>query len=599
MIIIKGTIVATWISTAKKLWGNAIVAKAMQNVGWQQDKLFLPTEDIDDTKPQKFVQLVSQSIGKPVNEVWYTIGKDNVAAFFGVYPSFFQNKNLYSFLASMYDVHVEVVKRIPGANPPELILTNVSSDEAVLSYRSKRAMFDYFQGLLVGAAEHYKEEIVTEVIKSTQDCIQIKIKFAYQIVNNKDYPVNKMFGFTRNIAAKAALIATCGCLVFIGLFSLIKLYIPWWSAVITGFVTWFSVRQLLKPMVVLKEEINSLIEYRYADTLKIETKDEFEDINNEINQYKKRVKAEFTGFNGTSDELNRYGGTFNELATKMGVTSDEITQVVNDVALAVTNQAENTTEAVGILNGNLTALKTVVEEQIVNNKHLKGAVEEINLGFTNVQNSSDKLNHSMNKFARVKVLVETLSTQAQKITQITGMVSAIAGQTNLLALNAAIEAARAGEQGRGFAVVAEEVRKLAEQSQQHSDVISSDVKIITTTINEVVDSVDEEYNVLANESKQLSSVVDDNMKHVDNIRDVSSNIIDMISKLEHEMKEINSVYGKIESIAAISEENSAATQEVSASVHTYNEKLQDMMQKIGEFKKITQNFSEDIHRYKI
>ena len=79
---------------------------------------------------------------------------------------------------------------------------------------------------------------------------------------------------------------------------------------------------------------------------------------------------------------------------------------------------------------------------------------------------------------------------------------------------------------------------------------------------------------------------------------VSSNIVEMISKLENEMNGIQQVYGKIESLAAISEENSAASEEVSAAVATYNIKLQDMMDKIGEFKKLTQNFTEDINKYR-
>ena len=117
-------------------------------------------------------------------------------------------------------------------------------------------------------------------------------------------------------------------------------------------------------------------------------------------------------------------------------------------------------------------------------------------------------------------------------------------------------------------------------------------------ISEVVKSVEEEFEVLASESVQLTKVVNNNNKHIKNVHFVSSNIVEMISKLENEMNGIQKVYGKIESLAAISEENSAASEEVSAAVATYNIKLQDMMDKIGEFKKLTHNFTEDINKYR-
>src|SRR5207237_9176110 len=76
----------------------------------------------------------------------------------------------------------------------------------------------------------------------------------------------------------------------------------------------------------------------------------------------------------------------------------------------------------------------------------------------------------------------SISTSSQRITDITGVIDAIAFQTNLLALNAAVEAARAGDSGRGFAVVAGEVRNLARRA---SDAAKEIKQLIGSSVDEI------------------------------------------------------------------------------------------------------------------
>jgi hypothetical protein len=148
----KGTVVGTWVSTARKVWGDQLTGQAMEHAGWTEDKMFLPTEEVDDSDPKKFVSYLAQETGKSEDDIWLAIGKDNIVTFSQSYPAFFQHESLYSFLRAMYDVHVVMVKRMPGAKPPELLIEPVSEYEAILSYRSKRGMFGYMKGLLTGAA---------------------------------------------------------------------------------------------------------------------------------------------------------------------------------------------------------------------------------------------------------------------------------------------------------------------------------------------------------------------------------------------------------------------------------------------------------------
>ena len=596
----KGTVVATWIQTARNVWGNEVTEKAMKKVGWQPDRLFSPTEDVDDAKPKNFVAEIAGLTGKTQDDIWLTIGKDNINTFFKIYPAFFKKENLYSFLRSMFDVHVIITKRIPGANPPELLIKPLSETEAMLSYRSQRGMFGYLKGLLAGAAEHFKEPIQTEIAESSADSMKIKIRFPQPIRNTVSHGLNRALslGMFRSVAVKIALLSTLlGVGVSIVL-PAIGLTAPVWGALAGGAAALVASMLLLQPIQSVLKEIQTMQERQYFMETQFTSNDEFEAIMEGLSEYKTRLKREFVGFKGIADEMNKYADDFNGLAEKMKATSNEITGVVHDVASAAMHQAESTTESVAILNGNLATLKQVVSEQDRNKSRLEAAVSEISQGFSDVEVSSQKLEHSMSQFADVKKSAENLETQATRINEITAMVSAIAAQTNLLALNAAIEAARAGEQGRGFAVVAEEVRKLAEQSQHHSDSISVDLKVLMDIINSVVSMIDTEYNVLALEAKQLSDVVTGNKRHIQNVHLVAENIVDMINKLETEMKGLNQVYGKIENLAAISEENSAASEEVSAAVQVYNEKLQDMMARIVDFKVVIGHFSEDVNQYR-
>lgn len=598
----KGTVVSTWLKTCRKLHGGDVVDKAMENSGIDKDRTFSPLEDVEDSLVHNIMNYISKEANITVSSLWRGIGIENISTFSKDYPAFFRHDSLYDFLKSMYDVHVIVVKRIPGARPPILEIHPISKKEAVFKYNSKRAMFDYFMGLIEGASKYYNEKLEISEISRGEDNIELKLAFEKDIYSKKSFKLNKILslGFIKSVDFKTALLSTIIFLIFGGATTFLLKSLPIYAAAIEVIIAVFISSKLVnRPVNTIMGEFNRIKEHNYVEDGEISTKDHYEDLYKIIGEYKDSVRKDFVGFKGMTDEMNTFSETLNLIAGKMSTTSGEISGVVEQLANAAMMQAEETGASVELLNTNVESIKGAVDVETQNKNELENAVEKIKSSFDNVKETVDKLNTILEKFEGVKNNSVELQQRAQGITDIVSLVSSISEQTNLLALNASIEAARAGEAGRGFAVVAEEVRKLAEQSKSAVDDITMNLNEFTGEVDSLVSDVSSQFEVLESENLKLRSAVTKSNDANQKIMLVADKMIETSEKLRRETESISSVYEKIESLAAIAEENSASSEEVSANVSTYTEEIKKLTSSITQFKELTEQFKEDINIYRI
>lgn len=186
--------------------------------------------------------------------------------------------------------------------------------------------------------------------------------------------------------------------------------------------------------------------------------------------------------------------------------------------------------------------------------------------------------------------VEQLNANMDEVNTFLTSITHIAEQTNLLSLNAAIEAARAGESGKGFAVVANEVRNLADQSQDTVKRIGDIILLIKNNTNDVIEEVQNGAKAAQEGDVIVRDVYDGFGKISTSFHEINRYIEEELQKIKHTAGLISEIRNETQSIASISEEHAAVNEELMAMSEEHNSNIEGIYQLMTEINQASKNF---------
>ncbi len=299
-----------------------------------------------------------------------------------------------------------------------------------------------------------------------------------------------------------------------------------------------------------------------------------------------------------NDELGRLSNSFNTFVdniqntiklsltatTQVARESDELHKLANSFGSTMAGQksfieqiATASTEMSQTINGIADSAQTA-------QRYSEDATSRAQEGKEVVDQATQLMNALYEDVSKTEQDVTVLHDNVTAISNVLEVIKGVAEQTNLLALNAAIEAARAGEQGRGFAVVADEVRTLAQRTQDSTINIESIIDRLQTSASETVDSM----KVGRDKAEQGVVVIAEVDQKLNDIREAAELIKSQSQEIASMVKEqalaSEDITQQTVSVDQLAEESVASTAEMETKIQAQVSVIDSLNETISKFK---------------
>lgn len=274
--------------------------------------------------------------------------------------------------------------------------------------------------------------------------------------------------------------------------------------------------------------------------------------------------------------ISRTSFRMNTSANAIASSSSEIASTVEQQERTTSQQAASVNETTTTMEELSASSRQSAEQAEASAAGARQALSLAGNGTKAVERTLEGMENLKLKVAAIAEQILRLSEQTSQIGNISNLVSDLANQTNMLALNAAVEAVRAGEHGKGFSVVASEIRKLADQSKNSADKISTLVTDIQNAINATVMATDEGTKTVEEGVRVAQDTADSFAGVADAVNNVVLNNQQISLNIKQQAIAIQQVVEAMNSLNIAAKETATGITQIRVGTHRLNDAAQTL-----------------------